>query len=293
MLFSSLLLLLCAAALHATANVLMKQSRDKLAFTWWMLGVFCLLGSPVLVVVSGWQTVGLWLVLVSGILEAIYFLTLTRAYTSGDLSQVYPIARGSAPLFLLLWATVFLAERPSWIGICGILSITIGLYLVNLPFLAAWSRPLHAFRSSASRWALLTGILISAYSAIDKIGIQYFSAFLYLYLILLVCWICLSIQWLIPGRRPYLLLEIRKLRGDRYSPFLSIIAAALCGTLGYLLVLAAMRLSPVSYVGPVREISVVFGSIIGVHYLGEPGGALRIVASALVALGVAVIAMFG
>lgn len=293
MLLSSLLLLLLAALLHAIANALMKQSRDKIAFAWWMLGVFCVLGAPALFYISNVQPVAWWIVFLSGLLEAIYFFSLTRAYTAGDLSLVYPIARGSAPLFLLFWAILFLRERPSWIGVFGILFIVSGLYIINLPSLTAWSRPLHAFRSAASRWALLTGLLISTYSAIDKIGVQYFSPFIYLYLILLVCWICLSMQWLFRDRRSCLLGEIRNTDGENRKRIISIIAAAACGTLGYLLVLAALRLSPVSYVGPVREVSVVFGSIIGVKYLGEQGGSLRIPASALVTLGIVLIAMFG
>ena len=293
MLLSSLLLLLGAAVLHAVANVLMKQSRDKMAFVWWMIGSFCVLGSPALLQFSSVPP-GAWrFVIASGMLEAIYFFTLTRAYTSGDLSLVYPIARGSAPLFLLIWAVLFLNERPSWIGVCGILLVVIGLYLINLPSLSAWSRPLHAFRSDASRWALLTGILISTYSTIDKIGIQYFSPLVYLYLILLVSWACMSIQWFFPSRRFYLLEEIRKAEGEKRSRFVSIFAAAMSGCIGYLLVLAALRLTPVSYVGPVREVSVVFGTIIGVRYLGEQGGSLRIAASALVTVGIALIAIFG
>jgi drug/metabolite transporter (DMT)-like permease len=293
MLLSSLLLLLGAAVLHAVANLLMKQSRDKLAFVWWMIGTFCVIGAPALLQITTVPHVAWWFVIASGVLESIYFLTLTRAYTSGDLSLVYPIARGSAPLFLLIWAVLFLKERPSGMGLCGILLVVIGLYLVNLPSLSAWSRPLHAFRSAASRWALLTGILISTYSAIDKIGVQYFPPFVYLYLILFVCWICLSIQWLIPARRFYLREEIRKKEGEKRSRFVSIVTAAMSGCIGYLLVLAALRLTPVSYVGPVREVSVVFGTIIGVRYLGEPGGSLRIAASAIVTIGIGLIAIFG
>lgn len=293
MLFSSLLLLLCAAALHAVANALMKQSRDKIAFTWWMLGVFCVLGAPALFYVPHVQSFAWLIVIISGLLEAIYFFSLTRAYTSGDLSLVYPIARGSAPLFLLLWAILFLTEQPSWIGICGIFAVVSGLYFINLPSLAAWSRPFQAFRSGASRWALLTGLLISGYSVIDKVGIKYFPPFVYLYLVLLVCWACLSIQWVIPARRFYLLEELRKTHGDNRSRFLSIGVAAISGSIGYLLVLAAMRLSPVSYVGPVREVSVVFGTLIGIRYLGEQGGSLRIGASVLVVVGIALIAIFG
>lgn len=258
-----------------------------MAFVWWMLGVTCVLAFPVLFFVPHVEPLAWLIVLLSGLLEAVYFFTLTRAYTSGDLSLVYPIARGSAPLFLLLWATLLLGERPSSIGICGILLVIAGLYLINLPSLSDWTRPLYAFRSTASRWALLTGLLISSYTATDKVGIRYFHPFVYLYLILFAGWICLSIQWLIPERRVALMQEPQNRR------LLAILAAAVFGTVGYSLVLAAMRLSPVSYVGPVREVSVVIGTWIGVRYLGEPRGSLRIVASILVVLGIGLITIFG
>lgn len=293
MLLSSLLLLLCAAVLHATANALMKQSRDKMAFSWWMLGLFCVLWSPVLWCLPKVEGTGWWLVIASGVLEAVYFFTLTRAYSVGDLSIVYPIARGSAPLFLLLWATSILHERPSAAGICGILAIVSGLYLINLPSLSAWSRPLHAFRSDASRWALVTGLLISCYTAVDKRGVQYFPPWLYVYLILLVCWICISIQWVFPHRRKCLIAEVTKSEAHRRRIWLPIAAASLSGTFGYLLVLAAMRISPVSYIGAVREVSVVIGSVIGIKFLGESSGSMRIPASVLIAAGIAMIAVFG
>lgn len=287
MLLSSLLLLLLAALLHALANLLMKQSKDKIAFTWWMLGTFCVLGLPVLFFIPKVQPIGWYVAIASGLLEAIYFFTLTRAYTSGDLSLVYPMARGSAQLFLLLWAVIFLAERPSWIGVCGIAAVITGLYLINLPSIHHWSQPLHVFKSTASRWALATGFLISVYSAIDKVGVRYFHPFIYLFLILLVAWICLSLQWLIPSRRAFLISEPQNRR------WIAIIAAALFGTLGYFLVLAALRISPVSYVGPIREVSVVIGTWIGIEFLGEKGGMLRIAASIIVVIGIVLITMFG
>lgn len=296
MLFSSLLLLLAAAALHAVANALLKQARDKLAFSWWMLGVFIALCSPVLFFIPNAGATAWLIVLASGLLEALYFVTLARAYTHGDLSVVYPIARGSAPLFLLLWGSTFLRERPTSAGLTGIFAIVAGLYLINLPALSDWKRPLLGFRSPASRWALLTGALISGYSAIDKVGVTYFPPFVYLYLLLLVCWLALSFQWLFPARRSALLQEIRKNQGD--TPLLrsrvaGVTAAALMGTGAYFLVLAAMQLSPVTYVGPVREVSVVIGAWIGIRFLAEKGGALRIAACILVAIGIILIAAAG
>jgi len=288
MLLTSLLLLLLAAVLHAVTNLLMKKATDKLAFGWWMLGSFCVPGIPILFFITKTSTTGWFLAIASGLLEAVYFFSLSRAYTHGDLSVVYPVARGSAPLFVLVWAALFLHERPTRTGLLGIAIVVAGLYLVHLPSLKDWKRPLAGFKLPAVRWALLTGLLISVYSAIDKKGVVYFSPWVYLYLILSVCWVALSVQWLMPTRRAALFAEVGP---DRRM--LPVLGAAVLGTAGYAFVLTAMRFTPVSYVSPVREISVVIGTWIGIRFLGEAGGKLRIVAAALVAGGVLLIAIGG
>jgi drug/metabolite transporter (DMT)-like permease len=286
----SLTFLVLAAGLHALSNALIKASHDKLAFTWWMLTANAILGLPLMFFVEQPQPIGWLIILVSGLIEAVYFVTLTRAYSLGDLSQVYPLARGSAPLFVLLWAMLLLGERPTPIGVGGIFIVVIGLYLVNLPSLADWKRPLRGLRSAAARWALLTGLLISIYSAIDKVGVRYVDPLPYLYLFLFVTWIALSAQWLHPGRRAALRAELNP---DPKQSAVKAVAVALLGSAAYGLVLAALRISPVSYVSPVRELSVVIGAWIGVRFMGEPGGRLRIFAALLVAVGIMVIALGG
>ena len=286
----SLTLLVLAAGLHALSNALIKSSHDKLAFTWWTLTATALIGWPLLFFIGQPQPIAWVIVLVSGLIEAVYFITLTRAYSLGDLSQVYPLARGSAPLFVLLWALLFLGERPTLIGVGGILVVVIGLYLVNLPTLAAWKHPLIGFRLPAARWALATGLLISIYSSIDKVGVRYVDPLPYLYLFLFVTWIALSVQWLHPDRRSALRAELLP---DRKRGVWRAVVVALLGSAAYALVLAALRLSPVSYVSPVRELSVVIGAWIGIRFMGEQGGRLRIFAALLVALGIMIIALGG
>ena len=286
----SLLLLVLAAVLHALSNALIKLSHDKLAFTWWMLTASAIIGFPLIFFVGQPPPVGWMIVIVSGLVEAVYFITLTRAYSLGDLSQVYPVARGSAPLFVLLWALLLLGERPTPIGVGGIFLVVLGLYLVNLPSITAWKQPLLGFKSAAARWALLTGLLISIYTAIDKVGVRYINPLPYLYVFLVVAWLALTMQWLNLDRR----LAIRaELRADKRKLLLSASAVALLGGGAYALVLAALRFSPVSYVSPVRELSVVFGAWIGVRYMNEAGGRMRIFAALLVALGIIVIALGG
>jgi drug/metabolite transporter (DMT)-like permease len=291
---TSLVLLLVAAFLHATANAFLKGAQDKLAFTWWMLGASSVLGAPLLLVGLPQDTAGWVLIVASGLLEAVYFATLSRAYSLGDLSQVYPIARGSAPLFIVAWASLFLEERPSVAGICGVLTIVLGLYLINLPSLADWKRPMAGFREPAARWALLTGLLISAYATVDKLGVAHVEPAAYVIWILIVAWLALAGQWLRATRRRALLDEIvvtggPAARGARAR----IVLGAVIGVMAYLLVLLALRLSPVGYIGAVREVSVVIGAWIGATFFAERAGTVRILASALVVAGILLIAWAG
>jgi drug/metabolite transporter (DMT)-like permease len=286
--------LLVAAVFHAAVNLLLKQARDKLAFTWWLLGTSCLLWSPLLFYGVPRDALGWELVTASGLLEAGYFVTLSRAYSVGDLSQVYPIARGSAPLFIVAWAGIFLEEKRSLYGLLGVATIVARIYLINLPSLRDWRRPVAGFQEPAARWALLTGLLISAYQMVDKLAVTHVDARPYLVLILSVAWLALTLQWLQPARRRALLDEVTpsKGRGAR-AIWLPLIVGALLGNASYLLVLWVLTTTPVTYVAPVREVSVVIGAWIAVRFLGERGGAVRILASALIVLGIALISLLG
>src|SRR5262245_45463530 len=123
-----LLLLLASAAIHASWNLLSKRSEDKQAFLWLTLvATLVLLLVPALWLNKPIPAEGWLFIILSGVLEAAYFLLLGSAYQRGDMSLVYPLARGSAPLFVLLFAFVFLSERVRWGGAVGIAFIVLGI----------------------------------------------------------------------------------------------------------------------------------------------------------------------
>jgi drug/metabolite transporter (DMT)-like permease len=282
------LLLLASAGLHVVTHVTLKGSRDRAAFVWWMLlwaGVLflpipLLVRAPVPAVGWGWMAF-------SALFEAGYFAAIALAYRGADLSLVYPLARGTAPVLLLAWSRLFLGERLTPGGVAGILAITLGLYVVNLPRPGRWLEPLRAVRQAGPRWALLAGLCTSAYTAIDKIGIGFVPPPLYTYLALWISLILLTpwtLRWI--GRA-----GLRAELG--HSRWKAVLAGFT--TLGaYLLVLQAMSLSlPAAYAGALREVSVVFGAAYGVFVLKEPGGPMRILGAALVALGAVGIGVWG
>jgi drug/metabolite transporter (DMT)-like permease len=280
-------LLVFAAVIHSSAHVALKRANDKLAFAWWELGAIAVVYSPVLLAARwNWPWMVWFVVIGSALAEAAYFYATSRAYTLGDLSVAYPLARGSAPLFITLWAGLFLRERPSVVGYTGIVTIAVGLFLVNLPRWRDVTRPLRSLAQPASRWALAAGFCISLYSTLDKVGVRFVSPLLYLYLVLVVTWLAMTPRWWLARQTDVLATEWRANKWGAIYAGIAVMAA-------YSLALAAMQRSPVSYVGSVREMSVVLTAWIGATFLGEGKTGLRVTASALVVVGIVLIALGG
>jgi drug/metabolite transporter (DMT)-like permease len=284
----NLALILGSAVIHVVAHVGIRRAKDRAAFVWWMLVWGGVLFLPVVFLVPLRIPPAAWgLMAISAVFEALYFALIAQAYRHGELSLVYPLARGTAPLFLLVWSAVLLAERPTAGGIIGVALIASGLYLINLPRLSAWKEPLRALGRLAPRLALLAGLSISMYTVIDRAGIRLVEPLLYTYLALLLTTLLLT---------PYTLRLVgwAGLKAELRSSRLNSVTAGFTTMAAYAVVLYAMRNGvPASYAGAVREISVVFGAMAGVWLLKESGSAMRVVGSVAVAAGVAVIALFG
>jgi drug/metabolite transporter (DMT)-like permease len=286
---STLGLVVCAAVIHSAAHILLKRAKNKLAFVWWQLLAIIVFYSPIMLTARwDWQP-GVWLIIgVSALAEAAYFYTTSRAYTLGDLSVTYPLARGSAPLCTALWAMLFLRERPSALGIAGICIIAAGLFLVNLPSWADITRPLRGLAQPASRWALMAGLCISIYSTVDKVGVRSVSPLVYIYIVLIVTWLVMAAGWVLNWTRHSHLIS-EEWHANKWGA--AIAGVAVVGA--YTLVLFAMQRSPVSYVGSTREVSVVLTAWVSTTFLGEGKAGLRVPASALVAVGIMLIAVGG
>jgi len=284
----SLLLILGSACLHVVQHVALKKARDRTAFVWWLWLWACVLFSPALLLC--WERVpaSAWAILaVSAAFEALYYIAIARAYRTGDLSLVYPLARGTAPLLVFVWTALLLRERPSVGGLTGIALIAAGLAVINLPRPGAWRECWGSLGQAASRWALGAGLCISFYTTLDKVAVGLIDAVLYTYLAM-----TLTLLWLTPatlrevGWRGLL----REWRASRASSAV----AGLSAMAAYAIVLTVMRHgAPASYVGAVREVSVVLGAAIGVLFLGEKGTLMRVLGSVLITGGVGAIATLG
>lgn len=278
-------LLLVAAMMHTTWNLLVKRAKEKQVFIWWSLIAGVLLFSPLLV--SSWSSlISMWPFFISSALvEAIYYITLIRAYENGDFSLVYPMARGAAPAFLLIWATFFLGEHPQLFGLIGIALLVLGLVMVGGN--TWWAlRKSTELNKSALLLALGVACCISIYTAIDGAAVQHVSPLPYTVLVIMLTVLFITPAVVIRYGKTALADEWR-------ANWMQIVLVGLFTLLAYILALKAYTMARVSYAGSVREISVVFAAFVGWRWLGESFGVMRLIGALLIFIGILVIAFAG
>ena len=280
---SALLLVLFAALCHTTWNLLLKRGSDRLetqtgALTWAVL-----LASPVLLIYwPGDVPAGGWLLIVaSAVFETGYVFALTAAYGAGDLSLVYPVARGSAAIIVVPVAIAALGERPSASGLAGIALVLAGVFAGDA----------RAFRRGAAvpggrralALALLTGSMTAGYSLVNKVGVGKMPVPLYAYLVFAVnVALVLGVMWAWRRRLPVIMLGAGAGR---------IVAMSALMLAAYVSVLSAMARAPVSYVVAAREVGVVVAALAGMVVLGEPRSPTRLGAAVVIFAGLVVIAL--
>jgi drug/metabolite transporter (DMT)-like permease len=302
-----ILLLLIAAVMHATWNVLLKTAADPLRTA----GQGMLVGAGFLIPIAfvGWLVAGrpaipdgAWrLAALSGALEAAYFVFLSAAYRRGDLSLVYPIARGTAPVLSVAVGVLVLGERLELAGWIGVGLLLVGILALQKPWAVFRRRsqmPRHL--REAATFALLTGVTITAYSAIDRDGARLIDPLFYAALL----WTFTTIFLL-----SWIGLVVRRDRGRaagaeaaapvvlRSGPISGLLSRSwtragiggLITVAAYLFVLVAYRYAPLTAVAPLRESAIVIISGWGSFRLKEARGRR----DAAVRMGVAVIIVVG
>jgi len=264
-------LVLLAAVFHATWNALLKASENPLALATRALTLGTVLSLPP--VAAAWLLSGRpglpvagWLIaLASAVLELIYFITLSTAYRRGELSVVYPIARGTAPLLAVLVGLLLLGERLHPSAGLGVLALLAGIWAVRRP----------ATAGSALWPALLTGVMIAAYTSLDRIGVRLGSPWIYGWLL-----------WLFGAMLLIAFTRVRRVPGSWLTdePKLSVAVGVLM-TAAYFMILFALSVAPLAIIAPLRESAIVLVTAWGIWRLGERRGAWIRVAGALAILG--------
>ena len=257
-------LALGAAVLHAAWNIRLKATDDPLR----VAAVALPLGTALLTVPVGvaWAVSGrpglswtaLALAAVSGLVELAYFHALSAAYRRGDVSSVYPVARGTAPVLAALVGILLLGERLATVQVIGVVVLVAGIWLARPP--AGGRRALAP--------ALLTGVLIATYTSIDRVGVRLGPFWLYAWAVFAITSLLL-LPWARRGRLAQAL-PVGVLNIGAYG-----------------LALAALSLAPLALVAPLRESGVVVVALWGVLRLGERqraalklGGAAAVLAAA-------------
>jgi drug/metabolite transporter (DMT)-like permease len=269
----ALALALAAAFLHAGWNVLLAGARDTRAATAGLLVLGALLLAPPALAVGDVSAGAVPYIAASAVLELAYFVLLARAYAGGEVSVVYPVARGSAPIVVLVFGAIALREDVRFAAIAGVLLIVLGILLVGWGALRFGFATENAPPLRDVGFGLAVGAVIAAYTLVDAEGVERAEPVAYLALVVAPCAL---VYPLVTRTRPDV--SLRTLAT----------AAATFGA--YLLVLAALRLAPAAPVSAVRESSVVIAALLSAVVLRENVGARRIAGAIAVVAGVALIA---
>jgi len=281
----ALILIIIAAFCHAAWNLLAKKACGGTAFIW----IFASLSSVLYFPLALWlllvekpliSSAHFSLILGSAVLHSIYFILLDKGYRFGDLSVIYPLARGTGPLLSILTAIVLLGEQPTPVALVGALFIGIGILVIT-------GNPLSYEKSDSRKsilYALLCGTAIAGYTVVDKIAVS-----TYLLPPLLMDWSTNLGRVLL--LTPYSLKNWDKVKEQWATHKKEALGVAILSPLAYILVLTAMVFSPVSYIAPAREISILIGAIAGAKLLSESNLKVRLAGAGIMLLGLIALAI--
>jgi len=283
---AALALVSTAALAHATWNLLAKTARGGRNHFVWLSAILAaafLVGPAIAVAIATphqLTTETLGFVVGSGALHAAYFVLLQRAYAEGDLSVVYPLARGTGPLLSVAAAIAFLGERPAPLALAGAALIIAAVLALGL----GGARKAAGGGSKPVLYALATGVTIAAYTLWDKeaVGVLGLSPILYF------CGGELVIAALLA---PIVLRDRAGLRHSWRLDRRNAAGTAALASLSYVLVLYALSIAPVSYVAPAREVSILIGAALGIQVLDEGQRTRRLLSAAAIVAGVTALAL--
>lgn len=285
-------LVLLGALCHATWNLLTKRVGGGLAW----VSLQCAVSLLALLPVALWtlaHSPAPWAALtvpvlatvaLSALVHVLYLLTLQRAYQRGEFAVVYPVARGSGPLISVLAAVLFMAERPSLTGWLGVAALLAGI----LGCAGGWRIVQADAQASAARragvvWGLATGVWIASYTVIDAWAMQRLGADPVLFQTLSLALRCLVLA-------PWTWRQRQAVHSLWTGHTHTVLAVGVLAPLAYVLVLTALQHAPLSYVAPVREVSMLLAAVAGAWWLREPLSPGRVVGAACMLAGVGLLA---
>jgi drug/metabolite transporter (DMT)-like permease len=284
---NALALVLTGATCHAVWNVVAKKAGGGVVFVWLFGLVSMALAAPV----AWWAWIAhpqpfdgwMWFAaLVSGLVHVLYSVVLQKAYRESDFAVVYPVARGSGPMLSVVAAILVLGEKPSLLGCFSIAAILAGVF-VSAGAMDLWrqdgSREGSRKRHLGVLWGLATGGFIATYTVIDGWAIKSLGMAPILFYT-----VGLAVRSLL--LTPFVLRRKNTLPGQWKAHRRAILTVGLLSPTAYLLVLLAVQMAPLSYVAPVREISMLIGTLIGANMLREAMKPSQVAGTGIMLLGV-------
>lgn len=272
--------------LHATWNLGAKRGGGSISFALYTALVIGLFWAPVNLIFLlelpdrsplSWGPFAWAVVAASTVVHAAYFVVLLHGYRHAPLSVVYPVTRGSAPLLSCLGGVLVFGERLSLPACLGILGIVSGVIMI------AWRRNAGHLEAAGIKhgliWGAVTGSFVAAYTVIDAYAIKSLNIH------------PLPFDYVVNTARVLVLVpfvaDFREALLPSPEARRAALVVGLLGPAGYVMILFALQLAPLSYVAPAREISLMFGVLLGGTLLKEGELTRRLVAAALIAGGVA------
>ncbi len=283
----ALALLLVAALGHATWNYLAKGARNDAAFSLTYVIVSLIVYAPVAIIAFALQRPSLtWeaiaFMAISGSMWHIaYYYALTTGYRLGDLSLVYPLARGSGPAIAVVGGILIYSEQPSAVALGGTVLVICGILIMT------WSPSLRVKGDArvSVLFALLTGAIIGAYTLWDKKGVDLSTPIIYAFGIEV---------FRAAAFAPFVLSRRAGREGMAYAwreERRAVLGIGILAPGAYMMVLAALTIAPVSYVAPAREVSILIGAVMGARLLGEQEVRRRLAGAASIVAGIFALAL--
>ncbi|MGH2405358.1 MAG: EamA family transporter [bacterium] len=281
-------LVLAAAVIHATWNLLSKRTGGGSAFVWLAGSISAIVYAPIAAAAVVLQhprfgPIEITFMAGTALLHLAYFIALLRGYRAGDLSLVYPLARGTGPALATIAAIAFFGERPTVVALIGAALVVAGILAMGGANIIRFRRATETVRRAIG-YALLTGLTIAAYTLWDKHAVS----------VLLIP--PLIFDWFSNVGRvafltPFALRRWEDVRRHWSAHRLETFGVAILSPLSYILVLTALVFTPVSYVAPAREVSILIGAGMGTRFLAEGDARRRMIAAAALVAGVVALAL--
>lgn len=281
------LLIVISAICHATWNFMTKKVQSDSTFIWLFSSISILIYFPVVLMIFSTQHIEfspkfLFAAAVSSVLHTGYFILLNKGYRVGNLSIIYPLARGTGPLFSSIVAIFLLNETASMGSLFGILLILVGI-------LSTTGNPRTILQAGKSKdnslkYAFLCGLMIASYTVFDKVAV---SAFLLPPILL---------DWMSNLGRAAILTPFALKRKEELKRLIKhhkkeAVLVGVLSPLSYILVLTAMVTTPVYYIAPLRELSILIGTFFGVKFLSEKLTPVKLTGITLMMFGIVTLSL--